>query len=66
MVFSASNPGYEIAAWLGTSMFNFLRPSITYSLVGVPYYIPTNSVQEFPFFTSSAEFIALGFLIQPF
>ena len=36
-----------------SSTFNFLGTAILFAIVTVPIYIPTNSVQGFPFYTSS-------------
>ena len=42
-------PGSGIAGSYGNSIFSFWATSIQFSIVGIPIYIPTNSVGEFPF-----------------
>ena len=48
------------------SIFSFLGTSILFSIVAVSIYIPTNSVEGFPFSTSSPAFTVCGFFDKVF
>ena len=49
MVFSRYMPRSGIARSHGSCIFSFLRKSVLFSIVVIPIYIPTNSVEGFPF-----------------
>ena len=45
-------PRHGISGWYGKSIYNFWGHVIQFSTVAASIYIPTNSLQAFPFFTS--------------
>ena len=57
MVFSRYMPKSGIARSYGSCIFSFLRKSILFFIVVIPNYIPTKSVEGFPFLHTIYRFI---------
>ena len=66
MVFSRYVPRSGIARSCGGCIFGFLRKSMLFSIVVIPIYIPTNSVEGFPFLHTifSIYLLFVDFLIM--
>ena len=61
MVFSRYMPTSGIAGSYGNSPFSFLRTSILFSIVAIPIFIPTNSVEGLPFLHTLSSIYSVQF-----
>ena len=62
LVFPDIYPGMELLDHMVTLFLVFWKPSIVFSIVAVPIYIPTDSVLEFPFLHILQHLLFVDFL----